>query len=100
MSKLGKVELEIAKKEKDMLPLFEIDPEWAELWIDMPEYIQGEAEPCQKIIMNFLKPEDVEEFAELTGLNITNRTRSLWFPKMVREPPLNFRYVDTETEEQ
>jgi hypothetical protein len=53
---------------------------WKEEWKDMPEFIQHDLQPYQKIILNFETKEDVEAFAKLINQKITYRTDTLWFP--------------------
>jgi len=91
-----KIELVIDKKDESMLPIFEQDEEWKTFWKDMPEFIQGDAQPCKKLIVSFKEQADLEEFAELVGQKLTMKTKSMWFPKMLREPTHNLYYDDKE----
>ncbi len=79
-----------------LLTLFgEIDSEeWKQEWLDMPEFIQEDKEPIQRIVLNFEFYEDVKKFSELIGQNITPRTNSLWYPRQDRIEPKNFLYVN------
>jgi hypothetical protein len=76
----------------------DFDPE--EEWEGMPEF-ENEASFCQKIIVSFRSPEDVEAFAELVGQHdtITAKTKSIWFPKREREKLTDKAYVDEEDDE-
>lgn len=49
-------------------------------WKGMPEFNQPDNGPCRQILISFKTPEDVKEFAKLTGLSITDKTKSSWFP--------------------
>lgn len=69
------------------------EPFWKKHWKDMPEFIQNDESPYKSIIINFISKLDVEEFSELIKQNITENTKSLWFPQFDREPPLNYLYV-------
>ena len=60
--------------------LFELDPDWKEHWWGMPSFEMADARPQYKITMNFMTAQDVFDFAEKTGLNITTRTDTSWFP--------------------
>lgn len=71
---------------------------WEQEWEDMPEFIQEDKEPLQKIVLNFEFYEDVKEFGILIGQNVSPRTNSLWFPKQERIEPKNFLYVNENDE--
>lgn len=50
-------------------------------WKGMPEFEQEDQSGCQAIHVHFRVPADVQTFAELIGQNLTDRTRSIWFPR-------------------
>ena len=54
---------------------------WKKDWVGMPEFVQEDLQPFQKIIVSFETKEDVENFAKLVGQKITYKTQSIWFPK-------------------
>ena len=58
---------------------------WKKEWKGMPEFLQDDLPPHQKIVVNFETKEDVEEFAKLIEQKITYRTISIWFPKKDRD---------------
>jgi len=68
----------------------EIDNEW----IDMPEFVQNKQEPYSKIIFRFENEEDLQEFSELIGQPLTSKTKSAWYPQLVRGKNSRKRYVD------
>lgn len=70
-------------------------PIWKHEWKDMPEFVQLNKLPCQKIVVNFQTYDDVKEFAELLGFKVTDKTKSIWFPIKERDKPRNYAYVDT-----
>lgn len=72
----------------------ELPPSWRELWQDMPEFIQEDREPVQRITINFASLDDVRRFAELIGQRVTKQTDSLWFPKLDWIAPSNWVYSD------
>jgi len=72
----------------------DVTPDWEKQWWGMPEFISGDASTHQKIVMNFLTAEDVQEFAELLGKRITKKTKSLWFKKENVVKRGDFCYVD------
>jgi hypothetical protein len=63
-------------------------------WVGMPEFVQPDAQPCQKIVVNFETPDDVQAFAELVGYALTSKSRSIWFPFRDRKNRKAFEYVD------
>ena len=68
---------------------------WKDEWQDMPEFIQKNKLPIQKIQVNFRRLEDVQNFARLTGYKITNKTKSIWFPFREKDKPSKFTYIDS-----
>ena len=68
-------------KDKPQLALFDNPPAWTENWQGMPEFQQKDLTPWQTISVHFRNYEDRRAFQELVGQTITERTRSIWFPK-------------------
>tara|TARA_R100000995_G_scaffold56054_1_gene27683 strand:- start:1434 stop:1748 length:315 start_codon:yes stop_codon:yes gene_type:complete len=69
--------------------------DWEKEWQSMPEFVMGNTEPFQKIIISFQSQEDVKQFAELIEQTITSKTDSLWYPQQEGYvAPKNFLYVD------
>ena len=62
------------------MKLFEEENQWE----GMPEFIQEKQEPYSKIIVRFNNEEDLQEFAKMIGQKLTNKTKSLWHPKLIR----------------
>lgn len=62
--------------------LFEMEqePEWKQEWKNMPEFVQDKKEPHAKIIVRFENEDDLQEFANLIGQKLTNKTKSIWHP--------------------
>lgn len=58
--------------------------DWKKEWKDMPEYEMTQKLPHREIIMRFRSQEDLEAFFELLGQNVTERTKSAWYPKVTR----------------
>ncbi len=63
-------------------------------WVDMPEFVQEKQEPYACIKVRFENQEDLEEFAKLIGQPLTNKTKSIWHPKLVRGINSDKRYTD------
>ena len=70
------------------MTLFEDENEWE----GMPEFIQEKKEEYAKIIVRFANEDDLQEFAKMIGQKLTNRTKSIWHPKLVRGINSNKRY--------
>jgi len=80
----------LLRKTKEPEPaLFEIEPDWREHWWGMPSFNMGDARPQHKITINFETAADVAEFAKLTGVPVTVKSDSAWFPY---KQPLNGEY--------
>jgi hypothetical protein len=54
--------------------------EWRTHWKGMPEFIQGDAEPIQSVLVHFASVSDRELFASLIGQKISGKTKSVWYP--------------------
>ncbi len=54
-------------------------------WQGMPEFEQDDLMAVQQIIVNFETREDVKAFTKLLNQNITERTRSIWYPEKGRK---------------
>lgn len=63
-----------------MTTLFEVEPHWRTHWWGMPSFNMGDARPQYKITLNFETAADVQAFAEKTGLPVTVRSDSVWYP--------------------
>lgn len=74
--------------------LFETDDESAEKeWFDMPEFIQEEQAPYAYIIVKIDSQKNLEKFAKLMEQDISQKTKSIWYPKLVKNVIFNQRYV-------
>ena len=72
------------------------DKLWKKHWIGMPEFEQENNPPYKKLIVSFRNKEDYEEFANLIGQNLTEKTKSIWHPKLDREANSLLRWVEEE----
>jgi hypothetical protein len=70
--------------------LFDECPEW----VGMPEFVQEKQEPYAKIILRVRNKEDLELLSKLLEQPFTSKTKSAWFPAIVRGINSNKRYVD------
>lgn len=69
-----------AVRRAETRPLFDLGPEWEEHWRGMPAFEPIDAGPRYRITINFLTAADVAAFAERTGLRVTPRSDSAWYP--------------------
>lgn len=60
----------------------EYDEEWKKYWKGMPEFVQEDNPPYKKILVSFRNQEDYEEFAKLIDQKLTEKTKSIWYPKL------------------
>ena len=67
---------------------------WKEEWLDMPEFIQEKQEPYAKIIIRFDNEKDLNDFSKLIDQTLNKKTKSIWFPKLIRGINSKKRYVD------
>jgi len=82
--------LERKTREVEQDDLFgEVEPDWRSEWWGMPAFDMGDARPQHKITINFMTAADVAAFAEKTGLPVTTRSDSVWFP---HQEPLRGEY--------
>jgi len=80
--------------------LFDLPEDWRSYWWGMPAFEMKNAMPQFKIIINFMTAADVKQFAEKTGLLVTKKSNSAWFPYRERlsgefqwtGPKINSRY--------
>lgn len=77
---------------KGQAALFDLEPDWREYWWGMPSFEMGDARPQHKITVNFMCADDVKQFAHKTGLPVTTRSDSVWFP--YQEPLRGEFYYD------
>jgi hypothetical protein len=67
---------------------------WQEEWLDMPEFVQEKQEPYAKIIIRFDNEKDLNDFSKLINQPLNKKTKSIWFPKLIRGINSNKRYID------
>jgi len=62
-------------------------------WQGMPEFVQESQKPYQTLTIRFDSEEAVQEFSELIGQKLTNNTKSIWHPKLIRGQHSHKRYT-------
>lgn len=67
---------------------------WEEEWQDMPEFIQEDNMPVKTINVHFDNYEDCKKFSDLVEQKITNKTKSIWFPKRKYIKPSDYIYIN------
>jgi hypothetical protein len=77
----------------DEKTLFDLDEfsDWQKEWKDMPEFLSQNKKPHQQIIVSFKSYEDVKEFANRLGVNVTPETDAIWFPPKDKESGLFYK---------
>lgn len=70
--------------------LFDEYPEW----VGMPEFEQEKKDGYAKIIVRVKNKEDLDALAKALNQPLTQKTKSAWFPALVRGINSNKRYVD------
>lgn len=63
-------------------------------WQGMPEFVQVKQKPYAQIIFRFASEEDLQAFANLIGQKLTKKTKSAWYPQMVRGLDSSKRWID------
>lgn len=72
--------------------LFNKDPN--DEWQHMPEFHQEKQEPFGEVIVRFRTEDDFDRFAILVNQRMSEKTKSIWYPKITDLPPSRFRYVE------
>jgi hypothetical protein len=62
-------------------PLLDLPTDSERLWKGMPEYEHRDLESFQSVRVHFRNESDRELFSKLIGQKITDKTRSVWYPK-------------------
>lgn len=74
-----------------------ISEEWLEEWFDMPEYISNKQDVYAKIDFIF-NDCDIELAKNMFKQNITERTKSIWYPKLIPGGYTTLRVVGGESD--
>ena len=69
-----------------------VDVDMDELWEGMPEYKNEDLTSFQEIKIHFRNEKDIEEFCQLIGQKITEKTRSIWYPELKKEVFTDMEY--------
>lgn len=90
-------------KKKVELPkeLFEWDEEpefYDQHWQNMPDFKQEDCGAKRQIIVSFDNEEDVQKFAQLINQNITDKTKSIWFPPREKNNVKDLFWIQEDSE--
>lgn len=72
------------------------DIDYDEIYKWMPEYKQEDLSAEYQVKVNFKTLKDMEEFGRVIWQNITEKTRSLWFPAWMREDLSSEKVINEE----
>lgn len=72
----------------------EITERWQDHWQGMPDFVQEEQKPFHKVNVCFKTKEDFEAFRELTGVTMTSKTKTVWYPPFDREANSLYAWID------
>jgi hypothetical protein len=70
------------------------EKEWKKHWVGMPDFDQDDNPPYKKLYLNFRNEEDYQAFAKLIDQNLTEKTKSIWYPKLNREENSLLRWIE------
>jgi hypothetical protein len=70
--------------------------EWKKHWIGMPEFSQEKNPPFKKIYLNFRNQEDYDAFSKLINQNLSEKTKSIWYPKLERDENTLKRWIESD----
>ena len=66
---------------------------WRKAWQGMPSFIQENNPPYKQIVIAIPNEGNVEAFSKLIGQSITEKTKSIWHPKLDRDENAKKRWV-------
>ena len=69
------------------------DKEWKKHWKGMPAFDQKNNPPYKQIYLNFRNQQDYEEFAKLVDQNLSDKTKSIWYPHLDKDANSLTRWI-------
>jgi hypothetical protein len=54
-------------------------------WLDMPDFTQIRQKPYAAVNIRFECEADLAEFCRITGLKLTEKTKSAWYPDAAKK---------------
>lgn len=99
MDKDGEIRKDV-ENEDSFQGMFDVkgndEPEWKKHWTGMPEFEQEDNPPYRKINVSFRTKEAFEEFQEMIDQKMTDKTKSIWHPKLDKSTNSLFRWIEDE----
>jgi hypothetical protein len=68
--------------------------EWEKHWKGMPEFEQEDNKTYKTIYVHFRNEDDYKEFAKMIKQNLSEKTKSIWYPALDREANSLLRWVE------
>jgi len=75
------------------------DHKWEKYWTGMCEFNQKDKKPHKTIFVHFRNQEDYKSFAKLIDQNLTDKTKSIWYPKLEIDDNILKRWIEEECQE-
>ena len=72
------------------------DVTWRKHWTGMPEFVQEDNKTYKSIQVHFRCKEDYDEFAKLISQHLTEKTKSIWHPKLDITKNSLMRWIEEE----
>ena len=66
---------------------------WEDHWKGMPEYV-SEDQRYTTVRVQFRTKEDFEEFQQLIGQKLTEKTQGIWYPALEKEDNFLMRWIE------
>jgi hypothetical protein len=63
-------------------------------WQGMPEFVMEKQKPYKELKIRFASKDDYEKFAFLIEQNLTEKTKSIWYPKLNRSLKSGLEYIN------
>lgn len=60
--------------------LFDDGADWHDHWWGMPSFDMKDCRPMRRVSINFMTLEDMRSFSEVTGIKLTERSDTAWYP--------------------
>ena len=99
LEELGELDIDLSSLGFTDVELSNLMPEPEELvedekeeWTGMPDFEHEDKTAFRSIKVNFNSQEHVDQFAEFIDQSLTEKTRSIWFPKAEIETMMDKRY--------
>lgn len=70
--------------------------DWEKNWEGMPEFNQNDLNPWQSVKVHFANVADRDAFAKLLAQTITDKTKSIWYPKLEKADLMSVSYQSQE----